>query len=1608
MTRARDPKTVEVIDRVIARIGDQYATDQEQVIEEFVNQYFAGTAAADLAGSDDDNLYGAAVAHFNFLSTRSPGASKVRVYNPQVEQHGWQSTHSVVEIVTDDMPFLVDSVRMALNRCGVTTHLIIHPVVRLVRDAEGELTRILDPDQTAKSCITEAIIHCEVDRQADTELLEGIRREVDSALANVRVTVDDWLPMRAKLDEIVASLESAPPPVAAEELEEGKAFLRWISDNHFTFLGYREYALQTEGGEDVLRSVADSGFGLFRNPGKAEVSASFSTLPLDRRRAAREANLLIITKGNYRSTVHRPGYMDYVGIKRFDANGQVVGEHRFAGLYTSAAYNRNPEDIPLLRKKVDTIVALAGYPQNSHAEKTLLNILDTYPRDELFQVPEEELLKTALGILHLQERQRIRLFVHEDRYGRFVSCLVYVPRERFNTAVRLQIQHILETAVNGGGTDFTVWLSESVLARLYFVIRVPFGGVPEFNVDEVEARLREVTRSWKDDLYDALLEHCGEERGTRLLRRYGDAFRAEYTEHYPARVAVHDIDRMEAITGSDGISMSLYQRLEAPSDELRFKLFRYREPISLSNSLPMLENMGLTVRAQHPSTITPEGDASIRLHDFTMVHREGPDLDLDKVRDLFQDAFERVWHGEIENDAFNQLVLRARLSWREIVILRACSKYLRQAGFTFSHEYIERALARNTGIARSLVALFHARFDPRNHSEEKAGELVASIREQLDEVANLDEDRILRSFLKLIQATLRTNYYQLGADGKPKSYLSFKFDPEKVPDLPEPRPMYEIFVYSPRVEGVHLRGGPVARGGLRWSDRREDFRTEVLGLVKAQMVKNAVIVPVGSKGGFVPKQLHRTNGRDEFLKEGVACYQMFIKGLLDLTDNIAGTDIVPPADVVRHDGDDPYLVVAADKGTATFSDYANEIAVDYGHWLGDAFASGGSVGYDHKAMGITARGAWESVKRHFRELGVDCQSTDFTVAGIGDMGGDVFGNGMLLSRHIRLVAAFNHMHIFLDPNPDAAKSFKERERLFEKPRSTWEDYDSKLISKGGGVYSRAAKSVPISAEMREVLDIQHESLTPNELINEILKAPVDLLWNGGIGTYAKASHEQHRDAGDRANDAVRVDATELRCRVVGEGGNLGFTQHARVEFAARGGRINTDAIDNSAGVDCSDHEVNIKILLNNVVAAGDLTHKQRNRLLEQMTDEVGELVLRNNYLQTQALSSANAQAPVMLEVHQRLIEAFEREGRLDPAIEFLPNKEEITERRSDGTGLVVPELSVLLAYVKIELFKELLDSKLPSDPYFARELKMYFPTDLRKRYQPLMADHRLAAEIISTVVANGMVNRAGITFAFRLSGETGGSSEDIARAYTIAREIYDMESFWDEVESLDNKVPAAQQTTMLLDSRRLVERTTRWLLRNRPQPLEVASTIEHFAPGIGELEACLDKLLVKSALKKARAATRTMVKHGVPEAVANRTSRFTELYSGLDIVEVAAAVGRSVEDVAAVYYRLGEVLGLNWLRDQIVALPRENRWQALARAALRDDLYAQEAALTADILKLETDNTEPKARIDAWMTCHGAAVNRCRQVLADLKVGSSADFAMMSVAMREIRALRQG
>jgi glutamate dehydrogenase len=1597
----------ERLGEIIALVRAKVAPEQRQTLEAVVARYFGQVDPEDLAERRPADLYGAALSHWNFARKREPGRARVRVFNPTLEEHGWQSTHTIIEIVNDDMPFLVDSVTMEVNRHGLTLHLIIHPLLLVNRDGDGTLLGL--GTEGATTARRESFIHVEVDRITDSARQEALAADVTRVLGDVRLAVADWKSMQDRMLAVVAELEQRPPPIPREQRDEGLAFLRWLADNHLTLLGYRRHELVTMDGQDALKIVPDSSLGLLREGAGKEVSASFAALPPEVRAYARRPELLVITKSTARSTVHRPGYLDYIAVKRFDSAGNVTGEDRFLGLYTSTAYSANPADIPLLRRKTANVVARSGVAPGSHAGKALLNILANYPRDELFQITEDDLLQTAMAILHLGERQRFRLFVRRDPFERFLSCLIYAPRENFTTELRRKWQAILTEAFNGSSSEFNVHLSESVLARIQITVRTTPGKIPQFDVRELEALLAASARRWDDDLKGALLETSGEARGNELLRQFGNAFPAGYREEIAARSAVPDIAMMATLSEEHPLGMSLYRPLEGSPGTLRFKIFHLGAPVTLSDSLPMLEHMGLKVLDEHPHRVTPQGSGPVWIHDFGMV-AAGADteVEVDSLHQVFEDAFGRIFRGEVESDDFNRLVVAARMPADEIVVLRAYAKYMRQIGFSLSQTFIESTLAAHADIAGALVALFRTRFDPMGGagSGSRAAEQQRAIEAMLENVANLSEDRVLRLYLALMLATNRTNFWRRGADGKRRGFLSFKFDPAKVPGLPEPKPMFEIFVYSTRFEGVHLRGGKVARGGLRWSDRPEDFRTEVLGLVKAQMVKNTVIVPVGSKGGFVLKRAPAASDREAFMKEGVACYEDYLRGLLDLTDNRVGDKIVAPPDVKRHDPDDPYLVVAADKGTATFSDYANGISKEYGFWLGDAFASGGSVGYDHKAMGITARGAWESVKRHFREMGVDTQTTDFTVAGIGDMSGDVFGNGMLLSRHIKLVAAFDHRHIVLDPDPDPEASFRERERLFRLPRSTWADYDAKLISRGGGIYSRGAKSIPLTPEVKAALAITGDAMTPTELVNAILKAPVDLIYNGGIGTYVKATGESHAQVGDRASDTLRVNGSELRCKVFAEGGNLGCTQLGRIEYAASGGRIYTDAIDNSAGVDTSDHEVNIKILLGLPIAEGELTEKQRNTLLAEMTDDVAALVLRDNIFQTQVLSVTGRIAPSLLDAQARFMQFLEKRGRLNRAIEFLPTDEELAERRAKGLGLTSPERAVLLAYSKIWLYDELLASALPDDPWVATALIRYFPGALEKTYAAYMTRHPLKREIIATHVINSMVNRVGSTFVHRLVETTGARPHEIVRAYLLSREVFGLVPLWMAIEALDNKVDDAVQSTMLIDTSAQLERGTTWFLRSRRLGDDIGTTIAHFAPGVAELSLRLPKLLDAGERSRIDAAVARYVAQGVPQDLAVRVVTFDALYASLDIAEVAASAKRPVEPVAAIYFDLGNKLGLSWLREKIAALPGDKHWQLLSRSAMQDDLSGLQRTLAGTVLaNHDADGISPAKRVAVWQDANKRALERAAQLLTELRAVPMPDAAMLSVALRELRSL---
>jgi glutamate dehydrogenase len=1592
MARKAEQHKQELVEKAAGLALTRLEGGRAEVAARFVRTFYANVSPDDLMGEEPENLYCAALSLWNHAQKRQPGQAKIRAFNPRVDEHGWGSPHSVVEIVNDDMPFLVDSVTSELGRDDLTVHLVIHPVVAVARDAAGQIAE-------GGEIRDESFMQIRINEQRDAHRLDKIRRDLEGVLADVRAAVTDWRAMLGKLKDSLAELEKAPPPLSAEEVGEVRDFLAWLGEDNFTFLGYRDYAFH-EDEQKKTSIVPGSGLGVLRDDSVSVFDQMRNTerLPPDVRYFLHQSRLLMVTKANRKATVHRPVPMDTIGIKRFDAAGQVVGEHLFVGLFTSAAYARSPREIPILRRKVEACVARAGFDQASHDGKALLHILDGFPRDELFQMSPDELFDTAVGIVHLQERQRIALFTRRDPFERFVSCLVFLPRDRLNTELRLRMQDILAGAYGGKLGAFYTQVTDDKLARLHIVIETTPGAIPDVDQGEIEARLVEVGRSWTDRLQEALIEAHGEERGLTMLRRYANAFPLSYRERFPAQAAVLDIRHAEQALAQKSLAINLYRPIESPASELRLKLYVVGSQLTLSDVLPTLEHMGLRVLTEIPFRLRlADAQADVWLHDFRMETSDGSEVELSEAREVFHESYAMIAAGEMEDDGFNRLVLRAHLDWREVSVLRAYAKYLRQAGIAFSQIYMEEALARNARIARRLVRLFRALFNPAKQSSaaDRARINEAEILKGLDSVTNLDEDRILRRFLNLIQSTLRTNFFQRG-----KSYISLKLDSRSVEDLPLPRPLVEIWVYSPRVEAVHLRGGKVARGGIRWSDRREDFRTEVLSLMKAQMVKNSVIVPVGSKGGFVVKRPPAGGSREALQAEVVECYKTMMRGLLDITDNFLHGKIVPPPDVVRRDQDDPYLVVAADKGTATFSDIANSVSAEYGFWLGDAFASGGSAGYDHKKMAITARGAWESVKRHFRELGADVQREPFTVTGVGDMSGDVFGNGMLLSQQIMLVGAFNHLHIFLDPDPDPALAFAERKRLFELPRSAWSDYDPKRISPGGGVYERKAKSIALSPEARRRFAIDKEHVTPNELMRAMLRAEVDLLWLGGIGTYVKAHDESQAEVGDRANDALRVDGRDLRCKVVGEGANLGFTQRGRIEAANAGRRMNTDAIDNSAGVDCSDHEVNIKILLNEVVGAGDMTTKQRDKLLTQMTEEVARLVLRDNYLQTQAISVGERQGWYRIDQQGRFMRALERAGKLDRAIEFMPDDEELKRRLAHRLGLTRPELSVLLAYAKMTLYEELLPSDLPDDPQLVADLMRYFPDVLQERFPEAIGHHRLRREIIATHVTNSMVNRVGPTFVHVLKEKTGLAASDVARAYAICRGVFDLRRLWADIEGLDNQVAAACQYEMLESTIRLLETGTLWCLRNLPAPLNIAHHIEGFGPGASELAQGLEALLSEGAKKTHDERLERLGKESVPAEIARRVVRLDFMASALDIVRLATSVGRPVLDVGTCYFAVGRRFHLDWLRQATAGVNLDTHWDRLAVAAIVEDLYGHQRDLVASVMRQANG-----AGIDGWVDQHLQPVHRVETLIADLRQQGGLDLAKLAVANRELRSL---
>jgi glutamate dehydrogenase len=1572
---------------------------------QFVRVFYARVAPAHLTECENDQLHGAAVSAWRLLERHRAGRPNIDIFVPDAKRHGWSSQHAVVQIANDDMPFLVDSVMEELNRHHLAPRLLAHPIVYVARDAKDRVIAVHDRTHAPEDAAAKSVMHVDLGMADSAISHAALTRRLTEVLADVRMAVADWQAMRLRMADVIAELDISPPPCAADDIAEARDFLRWLADNHFTFLGYREWAFRRRGTQTAVRVVPAAGLGLLRND-RVDLFEG-GALPPDIADFVAKPSLVFVNKATRRSTVHRAVPLDVVGVKRFDAHGNVVGERLFAGLFTSVAYSRSPRDIPMLRRKLERVVAHSGLAPGSHDGKALIHILETLPRDELFQASEEDLHSTGLGVLDLQEHQRTALFVHRDPFGRSVSCLVYVPRDRYDTNLRIRFQEIIEEGFGGKVESFTVQLLETQLAHLHFIVRLPANGKSIRPTAQIEQKLIAAAQDWSDDLSSALAKAHGDARGRLHFANYNLAFPPGYRDRFEVAAAVTDIAKIEAALTSGRLHLDLYRSDEMDKSALRLKIYVKEGPLPLSDVLPMLENMGLKVIDEVPHEIEPRhAGGKFWIQDFGLVTRSGAAVDLNAAKAKFEDAFARIWAGEVENDGFNRLVLGAHLTWRQIVILRSYSRYLRQAGIPFSLSYMEDTLANNAGIAADIVTLFEALFDPaaRADSDPRARRTRASIAAALEKVENADEDRILRRFVNACESSLRTNFYQPREDGSPKPYVSIKLDSSKLEELPLPRPLYEVMVYSPRVEAIHLRGGKVARGGIRWSDRREDFRTEILGLMKAQMTKNAVIVPVGAKGGFVVKRPPQS--RDALFAEGVECYKTFMRGLLDITDNLVRGKPTPPKNVVRHDGDDPYLVVAADKGTATFSDIANGVARDYGFWLDDAFASGGSAGYDHKAMGITARGAWESVKRHFRELGQDIQADDFTCVGVGDMSGDVFGNAMLLSAHIKLIGAFNHLHIFVDPDPDPKKSLAERKRLFALPRSSWSDYDAKLISKGGGVFERRAKSIRVTEPMRKGFGLgAKETVTPNELIRAILRARVDLLFFGGIGTFVKSSEESDSGVGDRANDALRIDGGEVAARVVGEGANLGVTQLGRIEYALAGGRINTDFIDNSAGVDTSDHEVNIKILLREPLERKRLTRKRRDKMLRAMTEEIAELVLIDNYRQAMALTHIEMQGVALLDDQVRFVRALERAGRLNRAVEFLPDDETIAERRQKSLGFTRPELAVLLAYAKIALYDALLASDVPDDPFLVHDVGLYFPSALRKSYAKAIASHPLRREISATYLTNSLVNRVGASFVTEIGDKTGHEAPTVARAYLMARQAFRVRRLWAEIEVLDNAVAAKVQVEMNLEIIRLIRRATQWMLRSGYGDQAMAKVIGMFQPGIARIVSALDRLLPNDLTTAIDVKAQRYENDGVPSSLAHRIAALGVYASFPDIVRISQTTRRKPEDVARIYFALGARVGFNWLHHAADGVVVESEWQKLALGAVVDDLYAQQSSLTAQVLSAVNGARPDAAAVDRWVETQNGPAHRVEELLNEFRHAGGADLAMLTVAARELRAL---
>ncbi len=1584
-----DERRASILSEVSERIGHGSLATPE-----LIDAYYRHVLTEDLAERNTEDILGAALTHVTLAHTRRPGETLVAVFTPRVETHGWAPGSTVIQIVTDDSPFIVDSITMALDRLGEEIKLFVHPILGVHRDERGLLTGFAPAEGGAPR---ESWVHVAIPRAGGQESLDLLAATMRRVVDDVENSVADWGRMVERANEIAASLRTEPAEIDEAQRRSVTDLLDWLVRDHFVFLGYRRYELREVEGGTALVQVPGTGLGLMRASAGTEIRPLTGVL-LEK---AREPELLIITEANAMSTVHRNAHLDYIGIKTFDEQGRVDGEHRFIGLFTSAVHHSSVLEIPVISEKVEQVLARSGLAADSHAGKRLVNLLERYPRDDLFQSDVEYLADVSTRIIASRFHRRTLLFARPDAYGRFTSCLVVMPRDRYTPRVRDRVEQILMRAFEGTESEHTVRVSESSMAILHFVIRRGENDAPAVDLDEVQDWIRSAVRTWTGEWREALIAEFGEVEAARLAGRWVAGFDEAYRALHTPRMSAVDVAHLERLTDGN-LEAGLYQDLEGQPGERRLRLYSERS-LELTEVLPILLDFGLRVIDERTSRVG-SGDGAVRyILDFGVAADEAYWRNSACKDCGFLPAFLAVWEKRAESDPLNQLVGTSGLTWVQVVALRLVATYLRQTT-QYSLPYLETALVENPETSGLVVALFEARFGLESDEGRQAREdaIAGKIFDALAEVPSLDHDRMIRAYVDVIRAGQRTNFYKpdRGTTQLPPSTIAFKLDPRLVPHLPAPRPLIEAWVYSPSLEGVHLRFGKVARGGLRWSDRRDDFRTEVLGLVKAQMVKNSVIVPAGAKGGFYPKQLpDPQKDRAAWQAAGREAYKQFVGALLTVTDTIRGGVVQHPDQVVRHDPDDSYLVVAADKGTASFSDLANEVSAAHDFWLDDAFASGGSSGYDHKGMAITARGAWESVKRHFYEMGLDTQTTDFTAVGIGDMSGDVFGNGMLRSRHLRLVAAFDHRHIFVDPTPDAQRSFDERQRMFDLPHSSWADYDLTLISEGGGVYPRTAKSIEVTPQMREALALgDADEVTPTELMRAILTAPVDLLWNGGIGTYIKSSDELNVEVGDRANDAIRVDGRELRCHVVGEGGNLGASQRGRIEAAQHGVRINTDAIDNSGGVDSSDQEVNIKILLSSVEAQGQMTRAQRDELLRSMTDEVAHKVLRTNYEQNVLLSNARYLRGGMLGAQERLMAWLEERGGLDRDLESLPDRKELDRRAAEGSGLTSPEFAVLVAYSKLTIENELLDSDLLDDPWLEHEVSEYFPQPLRQ-FTEAMLRHPLRREIIATRLSNAVVNRGGISFVHRAMEESGASLPEVVKAYVIAREVFDLRGYVAEVEALDGQMPTAVQSELYLDFRRLLDRAVQYLLGRRPQLAGIGEEIDRYAEQVAALRADAGNLYGPAGCAAFRERVDAYAQQGAPQRLAELAAGLVDGVAFLGVVDLAERTSEPSPTVARGYLHLAEELRLAEVMGLLEALPSEDRWDSVAKSGVRQDMYRLALTLAGDALAAG-DDPDPADRVQRWAHAHEDALAMLRGQIDGQQYG--AGLGQLWVIQREL------